>query len=221
MSDATTNTVEQEPAELHEVTPRFNLYYHPFWMDRSQNTDPLFWADDKYQNLSVITTIEEFLGIMSLVRTEHMNAGYFYLMREGVYPTWENPSNENGGEWKLRIGLDTGDEPVKAFTELGLRLLSWNITEKEDDAACINGICIAPNTDRQWVLKIWNNNKDMRAVSILSATELAKWRAVDDLGNPSTRYSPFKEARDTQQQQRSSRGGGRMSGSSGLKSWKL
>lgn len=184
--------------DLLEVSPRFNLLYHPFWISKEFNRNQNFWKDDTYQTLSVITSIQEFLGITSLLRTAHMNAGYFYLMREGVFPTWEHASNASGGEWKIRISLDEGDDPVAAFQELGLQLLSWNLTANDTDAACINGICLAPNTDRQWVMKIWNNDSSKNSVSLLDPVVMQRWHAVDEEGRPKTRYTAFNDSREAQ-----------------------
>lgn len=197
-----------EAAELHELTPRFYLWYHPFSSDRQKTSTQAFWDESSYQVISVLTSIEEFYGVWSFIGLNHLAAGYFFVMREGVFPTWEHSTNIEGGEWTVPIDIDKGDDPYVAFQELSIYCLSWNLTQLLEDGKFINGVTLAPKTDKKWVMKIWNNDSKASDPSLLT-TELKRWTVNPSDPERSIRYRAHKQAQEVQRTEQHNRALGR------------
>ncbi|GAB5369435.1 hypothetical protein AAMO2058_001404300 [Amorphochlora amoebiformis] len=82
----------------------------------------------------------------------------YHCFRSGIKPIWEDPSNENGGEWILRMKKGVA---TKSWENMLLAMLSGELGE--GDEICGIVISIKPTEDR---LTVWNKtgaNKDIVA----------------------------------------------------------
>ena len=63
------------------------------------------------RNISTVKSVEEFWTTYNyLVRPNSLTNGTdYHFFREGIKPTWEDPSNAKGGKWivRLRKGLSS------------------------------------------------------------------------------------------------------------------
>eukprot|EP00696_Hemimastix_kukwesjijk_P003158 gnl/Hemi2/13888_TR4719_c0_g11_i1.p1 gnl/Hemi2/13888_TR4719_c0_g11~~gnl/Hemi2/13888_TR4719_c0_g11_i1.p1 ORF type:complete len:214 (-),score=52.40 gnl/Hemi2/13888_TR4719_c0_g11_i1:351-992(-) len=95
----------------------------------------------------------------------------FHLMKAGIKPIWEDPANENGGKWSMRILKgDTG----YAWKELVLAVIGEqfaSVTTSNDD---ICGVTISIRQHDN-IIELWNRNAS--ATGSLNAL-LARVRAL-------------------------------------------
>ncbi|KAA8492242.1 Eukaryotic translation initiation factor NCBP [Porphyridium purpureum] len=95
-----------------------------------------------------VSTVEQFWSIYSrLAKPDSLPHGVnYFVFRGGIMPYWEDPGNEGGGRWTLRLkkGLAT-----LAFEELVLALLGGSIPE--GDQVCGVAINIRLQDDLAFV----------------------------------------------------------------------
>ena len=78
----------------------------------------------------------------------------FFLMKNDIFPKWEDINNIDGGTWSYRVTKKESDEVWNIFSS---SVIGMSITKNEDDMKFINGISISPKINN-CIIKIWNNN---------------------------------------------------------------
>jgi len=137
---------------------KFNCGYI-LWYHSIENKS---WKLDSYINLcqdlpdNVIRTIRQLWEIYDEL-SNIFTAGFFFLLKEGITPRWEDPPNNRGGYWSFRIRKDDANEIWK---KLSASLVGNTITEDEKLLNTITGISISSKI-ANCVIKIWNNNKNI------------------------------------------------------------
>jgi translation initiation factor 4E len=106
-------------ALLSQAGTPLNSGYSFWYMKRGKNTapkeEPTEGGANPYESaiksISTVKTVEEFWTTYNfLVRPEALSNGTdYHFFREGIKPTWEDPMNEKGGKWiiRLRKGLSS------------------------------------------------------------------------------------------------------------------
>ena len=91
----------------------------------------------------------------------------FFIMREDIFPTWEDPDNRLGGCVSFKV---VSDNILEAWNKLFLYLISENITNEENLYTEINGISIAPKKEFN-IIKIWLKNDNFRYKTLIKNIE--------------------------------------------------
>jgi len=84
---------------------------------------------------------------------------HFFMMRNGITPIYEDPSNKNGGRWSVLVSLDKANDAWIAISKL---IVGENFT---DDPLSINGITASVKSN-VCVIQIWNNNKKKSSIKL-------------------------------------------------------
>ena len=79
---------------------------------------------------------------------------YFFLMRENIFPKWEDKYNINGGCWSLRI---VKTEIRNVWDELSMAIMGEYLTNDSKENSNLNGLSISPKRSF-CVIKIWTKN---------------------------------------------------------------
>ena len=85
---------------------------------------------------------------------QHLQNGMFFIMRDDIFPTWEDPDNRLGGCISFKV---YSKDIVEAWNKLFLKLISEDITTETDCWEEINGISISPKKEFN-IIKIWLRN---------------------------------------------------------------
>ena len=113
------------------LNSKWSYYFH--------NIKDNNWKLDSYQHIYTFTNIEEFWRLFNI--HPKYSFGFFFMMRDGISPIWEDESNINGGYWSFKI-------PKETSHEIWLKLCSYTIGEQictnVTDSLQINGISISP-----------------------------------------------------------------------------
>ena len=91
---ATPPDAAREPTYLNDV---WAWYYH-------DPHDPQ-WTFDRYTRLGESSTVEEVLAYNDILRSS-IPHGMFFVMREHIFPCWDDPSNLGGVTVSLKILMD-------------------------------------------------------------------------------------------------------------------
>lgn len=144
---ATEHISESMSDDEHILHDTWTLYFHE---PSDQN-----WTMASYVRLDQISTIESFWQVHEGVR-KYLSRGMFFLMREHVFPCWDDPNNINGGCISIKVLKDD----IEAFWEeavvrmLGERLVKKNAGIPDDGWSCVNGISTSPKRFF-CICKIW------------------------------------------------------------------
>ena len=123
----------------------WRLYFH----------DPVedVWTRESYASLGVVSSVENFWTLWNSI-DEHIHKGMFFLMREHVFPVWDDASLVNGGTISCKIPFEEAND---FFCKLSLRALGETLLDKSARRVpwdAINGISIAPKRFFN-IAKIW------------------------------------------------------------------
>lgn len=128
--------------EQHELNDIWSLYFH----DPANNN----WTYEGYTKICDITTAEEFVEVNALLKT-NLHKGNFFLMREYVFPCWDDANNIKGGCLSLKISQE---HAFKTWSSIAHRMLGETLSVESKEWNSINGISISP---KKWycILKVW------------------------------------------------------------------
>ncbi len=132
---------EQTETYLNDV---WTFYFH----DPYDNN----WTNESYKLLGTISTAEEFWQHHEHVKQD-VNKGIFFMMRDYVFPCWDDPANLEGGCLSIKVLKDA----VSDFWEdVCIKLLGETLLKPEyrDKWNCINGISTSPKK-HFCIIKIW------------------------------------------------------------------
>lgn len=136
------NKLEDEDPFLNDV---WSLYFH--------DPNDANWNYDSYVRLTDISSIKEYWSIHHLLKPK-LHCGMFFLMREYVFPCWDDENNRNGG--CLSIKVLKQDLP-QVWETISMRLIGEVLLQPKHVASkwnCVNGISTSPKK-HFCIIKIW------------------------------------------------------------------
>lgn len=125
----------------------WTLYFH------DPNNDN--WSLESYQRIADFNSVESVLKVHNVLRN-HIHCGMFFLMREHVFPCWDDDYNKNGGCLSIKVLKKDMKEfwEQMIFMMLGETLLQSEYTQHW---SLINGISSSPKK-HFCIIKIWLQN---------------------------------------------------------------
>ena len=107
------------------------------------------WNKSSYKQLYSLKDLYDTNLMMSIFKQNHYQNGMFFLMKNDVFPNWEDPSNRMGGCLSFKI---SSKNVISEWSELFLKCNLECILKDENDK--INGLSISPKKEFN-ILKIW------------------------------------------------------------------
>lgn len=156
------------------LSTKWTLYYH----DPETND----WSNESYLKVTEMITPQEFWSVYDILPKHSFHLGMFFLMRDDIFPTWEDDDNKNGGCWSYKVSVA---DIAPLWEILSARLVCESLTTTGEDRTLINGISISPKKGF-CVLKIWNRN------SALSNSNLLK-NDIPKLHHNESLYVAFRD----------------------------
>ena len=132
----------------------WKLYFH----DPSSTN----WNSNSYVHIADIVTIIDFLQIYDVLK-EKLHMGMFFLMREHIFPKWDNEHNKNGSFVSIKVLKNM----VSSFGEdilsklLGETLINENLYDINTHWEKINGISFSPKK-HFCIVKIWMKDNKIK-----------------------------------------------------------
>jgi hypothetical protein len=136
--------MDDETTDDHFLNDTWHVFFH----------DPLDddWTNQSYKNLNSISSIEEAHAHLE-AQKPIIHKGMFFIMRDGVFPCWDDPENIKGGSLSIKVLK----ESVYTFWEkIVMQILgeSFLIDEKTEYWNYINGVSISPKK-YFCIIKVW------------------------------------------------------------------
>lgn len=133
--------------ESHWLNDTWSVYFHnPF--DNN-------WDESGYIKLFSLANIEEFWMMNTLLKP-HTNEGMFFIMREHIFPKWNDDENKHGGFLSIKI---LKDKVPSFFEKISINLVNETLLKPEHYhlTGNINGISISPKK-HFCIIKVWLKN---------------------------------------------------------------
>lgn len=120
------------------------------------------WTNASYVQIAAISSANNFWAVQSLLSDKVQN-GMFFLMREHVFPCWDDPYNSHGGCLSIKV---PSQDATRFWEDLCTSMLSENLVRvAEGDATpgadeqpkpheFVNGLSITPK-GTFCVFKLW------------------------------------------------------------------
>ena len=138
----------------YKINSKWSMWYH------SINDDK--WTKDSYKKIINISNLFDYYFLKQNFEKQHLQNGMFFIMRDDIFPTWEDPDNRLGGCISFKV---FANDILDSWNKLFLNLICENILLNENDFDEINGISIAPKKEFN-IIKIWlrNDNSDYKNI---------------------------------------------------------
>lgn len=114
------------------------------------------WDKSSYKELFLINNIHDFILIKDIFKQNHYQNGMFFIMKDNIFPNWEDPKNRMGGCLSFKV---PSSNIIEQWDELSLRCLTENIMK--DNNEYVNGISISPKKEFN-IIKIWINEHSFK-----------------------------------------------------------
>ena len=137
-------------SDENRLNSEWNLYFHD---PNSYN-----WDNDSYKTIYNIKTIIDYWFLNQQIE-KNIHLGMFFLMRNNIFPLWDNDENKNGSSFSFKI-LKTDAKTY--WNKLCIMILSETFLKREyiDKWDNINGLSISPKKNF-CIIKIWLKQKDI------------------------------------------------------------
>ena len=73
---------------MYELNTSWVLWYH--------SLKDTTWTKSSYKQLFEINTLTDYKLLEDAIQLNHLQNGMFFLMRDGIFPNWEDPENTQG-----------------------------------------------------------------------------------------------------------------------------
>lgn len=135
-----------------------NNWLNDTWSIYFHNPFDNNWDESGYIKMFTISSIIEFHMINSLLKS-HSNEGMFFIMRDHIFPKWNDPENKNGGFLSIKI---LKDKVPSFFEKIIVDLINETLLKPEffHLSGNINGVSISPKK-HFCIIKVWVKNFEL------------------------------------------------------------
>ena len=141
----------------YKLKNKWTLWYH--------SINNKSWTNESYVKVIELRTLLDYKLLENIFRINHLQNGMFFIMKNNIFPTWEDPHNRLGG----CISFKYDNNILKEFLKLLLLCITNNLSTKENINE-INGLSIAPKKEFN-IVKIWTKNNDKNYNEIVKEYE--------------------------------------------------
>lgn len=110
------------------------------------------WTNESYKLLATIGTAEEFWQHHEQVKGD-VSKGMFFLMRDYIFPCWDDPANLEGGCLSIKV---LKDDVAEFWEDICIKLMGEMLLKPEhrEKWNLINGVSTSPKK-HFCIIKIW------------------------------------------------------------------
>ena len=126
----------------YKLNNKWTLWYHSL---KNKN-----WDNKSYVKVIELNTLLDYKLLEDIMRINHLQNGMFFLMKNDIFPTWEDPKNRMGG----CISFKYDNNILKEWLKVLLLCITDNLSDYNKE---INGLSISPKKEFN-ILKVWIKN---------------------------------------------------------------
>jgi len=155
---------ESDVTDPRSFTPlSFDIGLSVPWVVWYHKQEEPSWERDSFAMIYTIRTVMDYVMFRNsyALLPQFLN-GYYFFMKEGVFPVWEDPRNRTGGCYNIKVAKDVIDATV--WECMNYALLNMLCTQDAHNES-LTGISIAPKKYNA-LFKIWNDNKQFSDIHV-------------------------------------------------------
>eukprot|EP00804_Cyclotella_cryptica_P025897 CCRYP_002741-RB/>CCRYP_002741-RB protein AED:0.04 eAED:0.04 QI:362/1/1/1/1/1/2/244/263 len=116
---------------------------------------------DAVKIIGTVHTVEQFWSLYDhLVRPSSLpTTTDYHCFREGIQPTWEDPSNARGGKWIVRLKKGLAS---RYWEEIVLAMIGGQFSQVPSDEICGAVVSIRFSED---IVSVWNKTANSREIT--------------------------------------------------------
>lgn len=141
-------------SDIYPLSDIWTLWYHHI----NDNN----WLEDSFKKIIIFESLKDYWDIVNNIET--VNAGMFFMMRDDIFPRWEDINNIDGGYWTFRVAKKDSDY---LWNKLMALTIGNTLTKRIEDMDEINGISISPKINN-CIIKIWNRDYNKKSFDIFN-----------------------------------------------------
>ena len=65
------------------------------------------WTMKSYHHMSMLSTVDDFWVVQKAMQ-DKVADGMFFIMREYIFPCWDDPENKEGGCFSIKVNRSVG-----------------------------------------------------------------------------------------------------------------
>jgi len=132
----------------YKLKNKWILWYHSL---KNKSCD-----NKSYIKVIEIKSLYDYKLLEEIMRINHLQNGMFFLMKNDIFPTWEDPKNRMGGCISFKYDNNILNEWLKIL----LVCITEDLSEYNNE---INGLSISPKKEFN-IFKVWikDDKKDYR-----------------------------------------------------------
>lgn len=136
----------------YQLNTKWSLWYHSI----NDNN----WNNKSYKNLYNINNLFDLKIINDSIMKNHLQNGMFFIMKEDIFPTWEDPDNREGCCISFKI---YNSVLIEQWNLILNSVITQDILKDINNEDLLNGISISPKKEFN-IIKIWlrYNNKEYK-----------------------------------------------------------
>jgi hypothetical protein len=113
-------------------------------------------------------TVQDYIALETALK-EHLQKGMFFLMRDHIFPLWDDELNKNGGVFSIKI---LKGNTFDAWKKIAAKTLGEVICKDRTAWERVNGISVSPKK-HFCIIKIWMaDNENTHAHSCLDVADV-------------------------------------------------
>jgi hypothetical protein len=143
-----------------------DTYLHDNWVLYFHDPNNESWTQDSYERVAVLQTVEEYVQIEHILR-RNFHKGMFFLMREHIFPLWDDENNVQGGCFAIKVIKSVADD---FWIDTCTKAISETLVKDPTQLNFVNGISISPKK-HFCIIKVWVSHTDLQDPSILDVCD--------------------------------------------------
>ena len=125
------------------------------WILWNHGLNDKSWSNDSYKNIFTFNNLNDIKIYNDNLDLLQLQNSMYFLMREDIFPTWEDSNNCNGCCASYKI---SSNDIVNIWYKCIQNILCENLHKNKDNYDIINGISISPKKEFN-IIKIWFKRK--------------------------------------------------------------
>ena len=128
-----------------------NLKLQNKWILWNHGLNDKSWSNDSYKNIFVYQNLYDLKIYFDNLDLLQLQNSMYFIMRDGIFPTWEDENNKNGCCASFKV---LSNDILETWKLLLQNILCENIHKNIQKYDNINGISISPKKEFN-IIKIW------------------------------------------------------------------
>lgn len=129
------------------------------------------WTYPSYKKIGDISSVEEFWALQKLLKNK-IHCGMFFLMREYVFPCWDDENNLKGGCFSLKV---LKQDMPQFWQDICIKILGETFLKEEYNQknlwSLINGVSTSPKKHFS-IIRVWVKSAELSDPNIFNFPNL-------------------------------------------------